>query len=167
LERIDVCAIVNSGGIATIDESRRDACLRWLRRHSYEIETFDCAGGVSSLVVELGRSFKWEEQFGYALTGDRRNLDALRDGFEFQIPDGGGRVMELLRADLAWQEEPDWMLGLVSIAMEHSRRQLALGRRFFVLLTLPDSVSPPINEIIEKWRIPIPFWLPGGHDFVD
>jgi hypothetical protein len=155
--RIDLWAIVNSGGVATTEEGRRDECLRWLRRHGYEIDSFDCAGGVASLVVELGRFFRWEEQFGYALTVDRRNLDALRDGFEFQIPDGGGRVMELLRADLAWGEEPDWLLGLVSIAMEHSRQQLALGRRFFVLLTVPDSLPPPVNQIIEEARVPGPF----------
>jgi hypothetical protein len=131
-KRIDVCGIVSGGGIATIDERRRDACLHWLRRNGYGIDSFDCGAGVGQLVVELGRFFRWEEQFGYALGRDSRNLNALRDGFEFEISEAGGRVMELLRADLAWREEPDWFLGLVSIAMEHSRRQLALGRRFFL-----------------------------------
>jgi hypothetical protein len=34
----------------------------------------------------------------------RCDLDALRDGVEFEIPAGGGRVLEILGADLAWQE---------------------------------------------------------------
>lgn len=43
--RIDVLAIVQFGGIATIDERRRDNCLDWLRRHGYEIESLDCGPG--------------------------------------------------------------------------------------------------------------------------
>ena|SRR5215510_9286816 len=107
-------------------------------------------------IPELGRMLRWEEQFGYSLEADSRNLDALRDGFEFEIPTGGGRVLEILGADLAWQEDSRWMLGMLSIAQEQSRRQLALGRRFFTLLILPEG-SPLIGVEIEKTTVPFPF----------
>ncbi len=89
-------------------------------------------GGLNSL-------FAWERQFGYSLGLDRRNLDAVRDGFEFVIPDGGGHVLELIRPDVVWKEDRRWLLGFLSVAAEHTRRHLALGRRFFTLLVLPDK----------------------------
>jgi hypothetical protein len=35
---------------------------------------------------------------------DTRSLDALNDGFEFDMPMGGARALEVLRPDLAWVE---------------------------------------------------------------
>lgn len=156
--RIDVQAIVTHGGLATIDEGRRTACREWLLRHRYEIDTFDCRPGLSAAVPELGRMLCWEEQFGYALGPDSRNLDALRDGFEFDIPEGGGRVFEILRPDLAWEEDARWLCGLLAIAQEHCPQQLALGRRFFALLVVRDEASPLLGAVIEEWRVPGLFW---------
>jgi len=99
---------------------------------------------------------RWEEQFDYSLEADGRNLDALCDGFEFEIPVGGGRVLDVLGADLAWQEDSHWMLGMLSIARDQSRWQLAVRRRFFTLLVLPEG-SPLIGIEIEKTRAPFPF----------
>jgi hypothetical protein len=122
-ERLDVIAIVGEpGGVATIDEHRHVACRDWLRRHGYEIDTLDCQPGLAEAVPALGRMLRWKEQFGYTVGPEDRNLDALRDGFEFDIPQGAGRVLEVIRADLAWREDPRWLLGLLSIAREHSRR---------------------------------------------
>jgi hypothetical protein len=157
--RIDVCAIVIAGGIATIDERRHPACRKWLQRHGYEIDTFDCRPGLAVAVPELGRLLCWQQQFGYSLGPDSRNLDALRDGFEFDIPEGGGRVFEIIRADLAWREDSHWLCGLLSIAQEQSRQQLALGRRFFALLVVPER-SPFIGAEIEKVTVPAPYWNP-------
>jgi hypothetical protein len=164
--RIDVGAIVTEGGLATIDERRHPACRAWLLRQGYEIDTVDCRPGLAVAVPALGRLLGWEEQFGYALRPESRNLDALRDGFEFAIPEGGGRVFEILRADLAWQEDPRWLCGLLSIAQEHSRQQLALGRRFFALLVVPEG-SPFIGAVIEEIRVPAPYWdpHPDRHEF--
>jgi hypothetical protein len=155
--RIDVRAIVSFGGIATIDEPRSAACRAWLQRHEYRIETLDCRPGLDAAIPVLGRLFRWEEQFGYALTGSTRNLDALRDGFEFEIPENGGCVFELLGADRAFEEDSGWLLGLLAIAQEHSRAQLALGRRFFALLVIVEN-SPLIGAVIDKATVPVPFW---------
>jgi hypothetical protein len=68
--------------------------------------------------------------------------------------------LEVVRADLAWLEDPRWLLGVLSIAQEHSRRQLALGRRFFTLLVLPEH-SPLAGVAIEQTEVPCPFWSPS------
>ena len=157
--RIDVTAIVTWGGLATIDEARHSACREWLVQHHYEIDTFDCRPGLAVAVPALGRLLNWEQQFGYVLSPESRNLDALRDGFDFEIPYGGGRVFEVIRPDLAWREDAAWLRGLLAIAQEHSRQHLALGRRFFALLMVPNG-SPLIGEIVEENRVPVPYWNP-------
>jgi hypothetical protein len=157
--RIDVRAIVTHGGLATIDERRHAACRDWLRRHGYKIDTFDCRPGLDVAIPELGRLFRWEEQFGYALGPAHRNLDALRDGFEFAIPEGGGRVFEMIRPDIAWREDRRWLFGLLSIAQEQCRQQLALGRRFFALLVVRAD-SKMIGAAIEEVKVPGLYWDP-------
>jgi hypothetical protein len=160
-DRFDVCAIVGpTAGVATIDERRHFACREWLRRHGYAIDSLDCRNGLAEVIPALGRMLRWQEQFGYSLGPNDRNLDALRDGFEFDVPDGGGRVLELFRADVAWREDARWLLGLLSIAHEHSIQQLALGRRFFALLAIPED-SPPVGAGIDQTQVPCPFWSPS------
>jgi hypothetical protein len=167
-DRIDVSAIVGSAaGLATIDERRHPACIEWLRQHGYAIDSLDCRRGLAEAVPTLGRLLNWQQQFAYSLGPDNRNLDALRDGFEFEIHEGGGRVLELIRADLAWEEDPRWLVGLLSIAQEHSRRQLALGCRFFALLVIPED-SQLVGAAIEQALVPCVFWSPcrDVHEFV-
>lgn len=123
------------------------------------ITTLDCGHGLGRAVVGLGRIFDWESQFGYALSSDRCNLDAIRDGFHFEVAANGRRVFEINRPDLTWRDDPAWLLGLLSIIREHSREELALGRRFFALLVLPDG-SPLIGASIEDAKVPCPFWNP-------
>jgi hypothetical protein len=157
--RIDIHAIVGSRGIATIDERRRSKCLEWLGRNGYEVESLDCGRGVKHAVPELGRMLGWQQQFGYTLGPDNRNLDALRDGFEFEVSEEGGKVFELVRPDVTWQQDARWLLGLLAIAEEASRRKLAVGRRFFTLLVLPEK-SPLMGQTIEAITVPMPFWDP-------
>jgi hypothetical protein len=165
--RIDLTAIVTFGGLATIDERRHPACRDWLLRQGYQIDTFDCQPGLSVAIPELVRLLGWQQQFGYALGPDSRNLNALRDGFEFSIPEGSGCVFEIIRADIGCQEDRRWLCGVLSIAMEQSRLQLALGRRFFTLLVLPEK-SSMIGTVIEESIVPAfylhPCW--DVHDFV-
>jgi hypothetical protein len=165
--RIDVTAIVTFSGVGTIDERRHMACREWLLGHGYAIDTLDCRLGLAVAIPELGRRLCWEQQFGYALGPESRNLDALRDGFHFTIPEGGGQVLEILGAEPGWREDPRWFCGLLSIAQEQSRRQLALGRRFFVLLVIPER-SPLIGEVVGQMTVPGPFWSPCRevHEFV-
>jgi hypothetical protein len=165
--RIDVTAIVNLGGLITIDERRHPPCREWLHRHGYEIDTLDCRSGLVVAIPELGRMLGWEQQFGYTLGPANRNLCALRDGFNFTIPEGGGRVFEILGADLAWREDAQWLSGLLVIVQEQSRRQLALGNRFFALLVVPEQ-SPLIDAVIGHIRVPGRFWHPCQeiHEFI-
>lgn len=166
--RLDTWAIVASRGLATIEEDRHLACREWLLRNGYRIDTFDCRPGLAVAIPELGRLLHWEQQFGYTLGPDNCNLNALRDGFEFNIPEGGGRVFEILQADLAWQEDPRWLCGLLAIAQEQSLRQLALGRRFFALLIVSDEQSPVIGTVVDQATVPGPFWSPCRevHEFI-
>lgn len=151
--RVDVTAIVTYSGLATIDERRHPAYRDWLIREGYEISSLDCRPGLAVAVPELGRMLGWELQFGYALGSESRNLDALRDGFEFSIGEGKGRVLELIRPDLAWSEDPVWLRGLLAIIQEHCRQQLAIGGRFFSLLVVPEQ-SAFIGTLLEPERVP-------------
>jgi hypothetical protein len=157
--RIDVHAIVGSGGLATIEERRHAACRDWLAHQDYEFDVLDCRPGLKSAIPALGRMLHWEREFGYVLSWENRNLNSLRDGFHFDISEGGGRVFEVNRADLAWEEDETWLLGLLAIVQEQSRRHLALGRRFFGLLVIPEA-SPLIGAVIQEARVPGPFWSP-------
>ena len=154
--RFDVWSIVAESGLAVVDDVYRDACRAWLGRQGYGISTIDFGGGVGPAVVEMGALFRWEEQFGYAMTPDHRNLDALRDGFVFDFSAGEGKVLELLHPDKAYREDSRWFLGLLSIGAEYSRWQLALGHRFFIVLVLPEwSKLPGITY--ESNTVPVPF----------
>lgn len=166
--RIDVTAIVTNGGLATIDLRRHQACRAWLLRQGYEIDSFDCRPGLAVAVPELGRLLRWEEKFGYALVSDSRNLDALRDGFTFDIPEGCGRVFEMLRPDIAWREDRQWFCGLLDIIQEQCREELALGGRFFALLVVPEA-SKLIGAVLEQATVPGIYWDPSPqfHEFAE
>ena len=88
--RFDVWAAVAMEGVAVVQPAHREACLTWLRQHDYGVTSIDFALGVSPAVVALGELFRWEEQFGYSLKPESRNLNALRDGFEFDLKPGQG-----------------------------------------------------------------------------
>jgi hypothetical protein len=139
--RFDVSAIITCGGVVTVEEAERATRREWLLAEGYAIDTLDCSHGRHRTLTELGRMLRWEEKFGYRIENGLAGLDALHDGFEFDIPDGGRRVFEILRADLAWHENAQWMSGLLDIATEHSRAHLALGRRFFTMLVLRREVA--------------------------
>jgi hypothetical protein len=158
--RIDVTAIVTAGGIATIDEPRRDACRAWLGRHGYATDTLDCAGGLAGFVPAFSQLLRWPEQFGYELSIDRCNLNAVRDGFDFAATPDRGRVLELLHADRLWGDDKRWADGLLSIACGHTRTHLALGTRFFTLLVMPAD-SRLIGREFDRLQIPPTFWDPA------
>jgi hypothetical protein len=160
--RFDVWATVAMEGVAVVEVARREACLAWLRQHDYAVCSIDFAQGVGPAVVALGEKLRWEEQFGYTLAPDSRNLDALRDGFEFDLKPGQGHVLELLNAEVALREDPRWLSGLFAIAHEYSRQQLALGARFFVTLVL-DRGSTLIGVPYETLSVPVPFWTAARH----
>lgn len=155
--RIDVQAIIGNHGVAVIDLIRRDACLDWLRRHDYHIEQLDCTVGIDAVTERLDVLFRWQEQFGYRLSDRSRNLNALRDGFDFEFPSSGRLVFELFQPDVILHEDSEWLLGLLAIASEHSRYNLACGRRFFTLLVLPEG-STMIDRKFDEIVVPFAYW---------
>jgi hypothetical protein len=128
-----------------------------LKRHDYVVTSLDFGVGLNRAVDTLSKLVRWQEQFGYILSSESRNLDALRDGFEFPLRPGSGLVLELLNADIAHSEDSRWLTGLLSIASEYSHQQLALGARFFATLIL-DSGSTLIGQAYESLSVPVPFW---------
>lgn len=160
--RFDVWAAVALEGVVVVETPNRDACHTWLRQHDYALTLIDFVQGVGPAIVALGEHFRWEEQFGYRLTPEKRNLDALRDGFEFDLMPGQGHVLELLNADVAYREDPGWTTGLLAIAHEYSRWQLALGARFFATLIL-DRGSPLIGVTYETLAVPVPTRTAARH----
>jgi hypothetical protein len=72
----------------------------------------------------------------------------LRDGFDWEVPPApAGRVLALRAPEIGWQESADSLRGLISIACEYSRVQLALGRRYFTVLALAAD-SPLPGEVL-------------------
>ena len=160
--QFDVWAVVVMEGVAVVETRHRDVCRAWLRLHGYTVTSLDFAQGVSPAVAALGEQFRWEEQFGYRVSPENRNLNALRDAFDFQLKPGGGHVLELLNAEAAHREDPDWLAGLLSIAHEYFLCQLALGARFFVTLYL-DRASPLIGVRYDELSVPLPFSTAARH----
>lgn len=158
----DVWAVVANEGVAAVETGQRDACHDWLRKHNYAITSIDFEKGIGPAVVALGERLRWEDQFGYTLTAESRNLNAVRDGFDFNLKPGQRHVLELLHACVAHHEDAQWFAGLLAIVHEHSRRQLALGARFFATLFL-DSGSPLIGVAYETLSVPGPFWTAAAH----
>lgn len=160
--RFDVWATVAMGGVVAVEAARRDACHTWLREYNYALTSIDFSQGIGQAVVAFGERLHWEDQFGYKLTSENRNLDALRDGFQFNMKPGQGHVLELLNAGVAHREDAHWFAGFLAIAHEHSRWQLALGARFFAMLLL-DRGSPLIGFAYETLSVPVPFWTAARH----
>src|SRR5438876_794399 len=88
--RFDVWAAVAMEGVAVVKPAHREACLAWLRQTNYAVTSIDFAHGVSPAAVSLGEKFRWDQQFGYRLAPESRNLAALRDGFDFDLKPGEG-----------------------------------------------------------------------------
>jgi len=152
--RFDCWAAVECEGVAVVEKGHRESCLEWLRREDYGIESIDFGQGIASAVPEINDLFRWKERFGYELSADRApGLDALRDGFEFELQPGEREVLELTNADVAYREDRRWMLELLSIAHEHSIEQLALGACFITVLFL-DPGSRLIGKQFESLGVP-------------
>ena len=146
--RFDFDAVVGNLGIAVVDPEHRESCFASLRRQGYGIDSLDFRDGIASAAPQINELFRWEEQFGYEFSAEGGlNLDALRDGFEFELQPGEGRVLEIRGAEEAYDEDSYWLLSLLAIGHEYSTWQLALGARFFVLLFL-DRGSPLIGQAI-------------------
>jgi len=155
----DIWGVIVGRGIATVEADTAPRFEAWLAANGYSLVEFDFGGGIGPMVVELGRYFHWLDQFGYSLDFESRNLAALRDGFEIQLPN---LVFKLSHFEQAWREDKAWARGFLSIISEHCLRQLALGERFFAMLPVPDSESTPVGEAIEELCVSFPFRFHGA-----
>ncbi len=156
--RLDVRGVVSSAGLAVVRPADRKRCTAWFVSEGYSSFTIDCASGKKDVLRQVGQHLKWREQFGYDFEDGEGNLDALNDGFDFEIPASGRFVLELSEPEVLWREDARWFEGLLSIASDHSRRHLALGHRFFTVLWADDT-SPLLGLVVEKVAVPYP-WTP-------
>ncbi len=149
----DVVAIVHFCGLAAIEEAGRPECLAWLEKHNYSLGRIDCSRGLTGFLEDINTTFRWEKQFGYKMAV--KNLDALSDGFNVDVPASGGAVLEFHRPDLLWEQDPEFLMGALQIACAHSLRHLACGRRFFNVLVVPRE-SPFLGQALPLIRVPSP-----------
>ena len=156
--QFDFWAIVACRGLVTVSDSDRHKCRAWLANKNYSINTLNFSGGISQVADNLGKLLKWQEQFGYRLSPESRNLDALRDGFlEGPLSSHGISVLELEGIEQAWMEDSQWLRGFLSIVQEESLIELALGKRFFCVLLVQSSTSTLIGAELESPTIGVPF----------
>jgi hypothetical protein len=137
--RLDYNAIVEGHGLATVRDDDAAACRTWLVSKGYRIVTVDCGSGWTAVAAQLSDVLRFEDQFGHPYRG--RSLDALRDGFELDASVGAGTVLELVAVDRLWDEDARLCGVLLNIACEHTRVQLAAGRRFFTVLVVPRDAE--------------------------
>lgn len=155
--RLDVRAMLEMRGIATVDALRAAACQRWLAERGYDLTPVDFGRSFQEVLAELGSIFDWESQFGYSLGDGDGNLNALADGFSFGVSQERGRVLVVNDPDTMASQEPSWFNGFLEIASAHSLFHLACGSRFFVLLVLSPFSSLP-GRSYGECKIPGAFW---------
>jgi hypothetical protein len=110
---------------------------------------------MADLTRQIADLLAWERQFGYTPGPGPINLDALNDGFDFDLPDGGRLALEMVRPDVVWREDPGWLLGMLSIARRRTVEYLAIGRRYFTLLVIPER-SPLLGQLVGPVTVPWP-----------
>lgn len=162
----DVKALLGGcAGILPILPTDVDALTTWLGARNYVIHTVDFGLGFVETQRQLGELFRWEEEFGYRLESGTANLDALRDGFEFQTTSGNRIALLVLRPD-ALLDQRRWLLGFLSIAAEHSIYHLALGSRFLTILSLSKNSALvgaefDVRGVTPPWPLVLPDTLEG------
>jgi hypothetical protein len=159
--RFDVLSVLTHSGLGAVRSGERVLCSQWLSRKGYGALTLDCSAGKRAVQRQLGSYLKWEDQFGYKLEEGSGSLDALRDGFAFDLGELGSFALELVEPEAIWQEDAAWFECLLAVAVEHSRYQLALGYRFLTVLYLAES-SPLVGRTVDHVAIPLPWTAPMG-----
>lgn len=162
--RLDMWALLVGRGIVTVEEKLLQQCSAWLSTKRYETVTLEFSRGVSPAMAELGRLLRWEEQFGRAFDPTSRDIDLLRGGFLLNVPAKGGLVLCLQDFEQAWSEEEEWSRRFLGTLSDYSLCQLALARRFFAIIPIPDPGSRLVGQRIEELTIPLPFrfWGKAG-----
>jgi len=155
--RLDTFALLAARGVCSIESSLATAAAAWLVQNAFAMERLDFSSGIGPVVERLGRLLNWEQEFGYRLEPTSRNLAALHDGFDFEVPPSGGLVLEVVCLERALEEDASWTRGFLSIVSEHSLRALAQGRRLFALIQVRDHESPLVGLPFEELQVTYPF----------
>jgi hypothetical protein len=161
--RPDVVALLRNRGLLTVPIGDGPALGTWLAGQGYHLLALDGSAGFQELLRQIGELFEWQARFGYRLEDAGGGLDAIRDGFQIQGEEGGRVALVMGHVDALPPENRNWVLAFLSIAMEESLHQLALGRRFLLVLPLePDSSFP--GAVVESAIVPHPgtLLLPSG-----
>ena len=66
-----------------------------------------------------------------------------------------------MEPEKTWREDGPWFEGLLAVAIEHARYQLALGYRFLTVLYVEDS-TPLVGRAVDQLAIPAPWTAPLG-----
>jgi len=156
--RPDVTALLVHRGLLVVREADCEAVEAWLRAHDYDVSSLDCSQGFRDLLRQMGELFRWMEQFGYRLEDGKGNLDAINDGFFVPSAPGRGAALRISGADELPEEQRSWFLGVLSIAMDHSLQELAVGRAVLILLPLAEG-SPLVGRTVSTVAIPRPHAL--------
>jgi len=157
--RIDFVAIA-AQGMVTLDIARRDACRRWLDELGYQTTTIDCSGDKESLFTQISTWLRFPKLYGHEFHG---SLDGLSDGlFDLEVSDDGGVVVELLRVDMMWELERDFISGFMGLLVEQSVIRMMQGQRLFAICVVPPD-SPMIGQRL--WETTVsPCWPAWSRD---
>jgi hypothetical protein len=160
--RFDYWAIVSGRGVIAVELALFEQCHGWLLANQYEVVTFDFCSGISPVVEGLGKFLRWEQQFGYKLSPESRNLNSLRDGYlDYVVSDERGAVTIFKEIERAWTEDEGWTRGLLSMASELSLTQLSLGKRYFTMIGVNDRNSPIIGKVFDECTIHVLYSPPA------
>src|SRR3569833_1075404 len=139
-------------GVAAVSHDEYGELKAWLTETGYATVTIDFTDGLAHGIDQINHIFRWEEQFGYLLSIERRNLDAVSDGFRFDMS-GYGILLDILGAEAAWREDRRWFMGLLSIASDASHGYLSVGERLLTVVPVPEYLSLPVGKTLRKQRL--------------
>lgn len=141
IDRLDYGAFIEGSGVVGVEPGADStAAEAWLAVHGAVVHRLTYRGDLRAFSEALCDLLRWEEQFGYSPRGRVVSLDALNDGFDFDVPDDGLVALVISGGDAVAATDLRWFMVLLEIAARHSRYHMAGGRRFItVVVASPRS----------------------------
>lgn len=124
--------------------------VEWLRRHDYQLDSFDCSKWKTEQVMhdDLASQLEFPDYYG-------KNLDALNDCLsEMVVPDRGGRVLVFQRYDVFTSNVQHVAWHVLDIIDRNAWFHLLFGRRLFALVQSdnPGIEFPLIGSRPAMWN---------------
>jgi RNAse (barnase) inhibitor barstar len=124
----------------------------WLREHSYDVRTFDCASWDSEeqFHAEVSQALSFPDYYG-------GNLSALNYCLaELDVPDAGGLALQFNRFDHLAHTLPEFAWHVLDVIEDNSRHHLLFGHRLIALLQSDDprlELKPVgARPIVWNWK---------------